>query len=404
MHKPKLGYYLQAPFYRDGNRIMVPFDVAEWSYEFMKHCSRFVCLMNHISAPPAGTSYYPISPQAEVVDLGPLQRHYLRILGKGFDRKLVYETSKTLDAVIVQGPTPLMRAIGNALHPSCLPVWLLVGLFIKSPKEQFRTHSSLRELLINMLKAWDVRNTRKAVRKGLFLGNNPIMKQFYGGKNPFHLVSKGLVKTGEINYKAPKWNSNPLQILFYSRLDPDKHVETLLRACGILKQQIDFRLILAGKTLVPAYEALLQKMVKDMGLEHLVEFRGHIPFKEKEKLFQDTDLYIFNTCATEGFPRTIWEAFANGLPTICSNYPGADLYFKDGENILLFPQMDHQALSNRIIELISNPTLRQNLIEQQYKLLAENTMEQSVRHISTLIAQNLTGEPRISLDVSRYNT
>ena len=387
----KLGYYAQAPFVVYQNEPYIPFDFAIWAEEFPKYCREFHFFLNEgatVDKPPI--SYAKLNGNCKLHNIGKLQPHWRRALGIGLDRSVILENTAHLDAFIIQGPTPLQIHVAKSTHPDCRIVLLLVGLWKKWPKEMFRTVSPWRERLINLLKKFNWYQTTKLINEFdvIFMGNNPATPDFYRAKKPFHVVSKGLVRPHEIRPPKESNEKATKRLVFYSRLDPEKNVELIIESFAKLRRTHDLELFVCGGSQSKKYLSFLKQRAIDHGVASEVKFLGNIPFDQKNTVFESADIYIFNTCTTEGFPRTIWEAFSHGVPTVCASFPGAREFFS-GEEVLIFEQNDADDMAAKIELLISDDKLKRQMVSKAYELLNKNTADKSVIHIAQIIKHEL---------------
>jgi glycosyltransferase involved in cell wall biosynthesis len=63
----------------------------------------------------------------------------------------------------------------------------------------------------------------------------------------------------------------------------------------------------------------------------------------------------------EGLPKTLIEAAACGRPIVSCDVPGCREVVRHGENGFLVPVRDARALSNALVELLENPSLRRKM-------------------------------------------
>jgi glycosyltransferase involved in cell wall biosynthesis len=129
--------------------------------------------------------------------------------------------------------------------------------------------------------------------------------------------------------------------LFVGRLSLEKGVMTLLRAWKGLK----------GKTLKIVGEGpLLEKVqgfVIQEGLRE-VELLSKKPRDEIFRLMQEAQALVFPSEWYEGFPMTIAEAFACGLPVIASRLGAMAEIVEDGRTGLFFEPGDPESLIEQI--------------------------------------------------------
>jgi hypothetical protein len=78
-----------------------------------------------------------------------------------------------------------------------------------------------------------------------------------------------------------------------------------------------------------------------------IEFSGTIPRSELYKQYHQADILVFPTLC-DGFGMVITEAFAHGLPVITTNRAGAADLIRHGENGLIIPAGNTEALTEAL--------------------------------------------------------
>jgi glycosyltransferase involved in cell wall biosynthesis len=395
----RLGLFNHGHYLTDENgQQYVTFDVAIWAERFGEMCNEYVCFLNNggtIKSNALPKSFHPISKKASIVNIGKQAPHRIKGFGIGLNKKAIYEGTKNLDYIIIQGPTPQQLPVAKAVHPNCKIASLLVGILTKAPKEIYRPagiKGAIKEYLKNVLRIYTNHLTCRLVNKYSYivLGNNPAMEKSYKiSGNRFNLVSKGLIRDEEIvsTERAPHYG--PLRLIFYSRLDPEKNVELLIKAVSELRKGGRQTILdVYGGTAVPSYISQINKLIDALGVKDYINFRGEIPNNKKVEIFNQSDIYIFNTCTNEGYPRTLWEGFAAGIPTICVSYLGIRQFFTNQE-ALIFEQNSLEDLLAKIKDLDGNLALQKTLIKNSQALLRENTIEKSTKYIYNLLHNKL---------------
>ena len=76
---------------------------------------------------------------------------------------------------------------------------------------------------------------------------------------------------------------------------------------------------------------------------------------EVSNILLSADVMLFPSLG-DGFPLSIMEGFASGLPVVCTENTGAADCIVDGENGFVVPVQDAGALRNRIEWFLSNRT------------------------------------------------
>jgi len=108
--------------------------------------------------------------------------------------------------------------------------------------------------------------------------------------------------------------------LFVGRIEERKNVRGLILSFKVLKDRfkVPHKLYIVGKT---GYGAKpIFKLVDELGLEKDIVFSGYLPNDKLAEVYQKADLFLFPTLY-EGFGLPVLEAFANGVPVICSDIP-----------------------------------------------------------------------------------
>lgn len=129
--------------------------------------------------------------------------------------------------------------------------------------------------------------------------------------------------------------------LFVGRLSPEKGVRTLLRAWKRVKG-VPLKVVGDG----PLTEEV-RGFVRKEGLEE-VELLGRRPREEVFRLIREARVLVFPSEWYEGFPMTIAEAFACGLPVVASQLGAMAEIVEDGRTGLLFRPGDPEDLAAKV--------------------------------------------------------
>lgn len=106
-------------------------------------------------------------------------------------------------------------------------------------------------------------------------------------------------------------------ILFLSRLDPVKNIEALLQALALLRsREASVVLLVAGGGRAP-YLAILEELVRQLGLEEHVIWLGHVEGERKAALLGAADVFVLPS-HSESFGIAAVEALLAGVPCILS--------------------------------------------------------------------------------------
>jgi glycosyltransferase involved in cell wall biosynthesis len=122
--------------------------------------------------------------------------------------------------------------------------------------------------------------------------------------------------------------------VFIGRLSPEKRVLTLLEAWQRLKQPIPLYILGGGPEL-----EFLQEYGKEVKLQ-TIRFFGQLPRAEALSILRNAAFLLFTSEWYESFPLTIIEAFACGVPVLCSRLGAMEEIISDRRTGLHFTSGD----------------------------------------------------------------
>lgn len=106
------------------------------------------------------------------------------------------------------------------------------------------------------------------------------------------------------------------KILFLSRLERRKGVETLLQACARLRD-LNVTVVVAGSG---PEERAARKLAGELQIN--TTWLGRVPDSEKASVFKGADVYCAPARSGESFGIVLVEAMAAARPVVCSDLPG----------------------------------------------------------------------------------
>ncbi|RMG69356.1 MAG: glycosyltransferase family 1 protein [Bacteroidetes bacterium] len=176
------------------------------------------------------------------------------------------------------------------------------------------------------------------------------------------LIPNGLADMGA-PYLADGQASRPgpPRLLFVGVLQPSKGVRVLLEAAHLLHQQgHDFVLEYMGRFESRAYQAEIEGLVAEWGLEEHVRFLGVQTGETKCRSFARCDIFCFPTYfESETFGLVALEAMQFAKPVVATRWRGVPTVVAEGETGFLVPPKEAAPLAAKIAELLSQPALRQ---------------------------------------------
>lgn len=164
------------------------------------------------------------------------------------------------------------------------------------------------------------------------------------------------------------------------RLDVQKGFEFLIEAMSRLREPFpELRCVIVGDG---PEKTRLQRKVESMGMQGLVYFVGEQA--DMRDWYGFFDLFALPSL-WEGLPNALLETMACGIPAVASSVDGVLEVVKDGENGLLVPPGDPEALAEALAELLKDSSLRSTLAEKGKKDVSERfTLDRMVQEYDNL--------------------
>ena len=102
--------------------------------------------------------------------------------------------------------------------------------------------------------------------------------------------------------------------------------------------------------------ARARKQVAELGMEHNFFFTGHRT--DLLDIYTSLDVFLM-TSLTEGLPNTVLEAMALCIPVVSTSVAGVPELVEHGKTGFLSPIRDVEGLTGQVLQLLSDPALRQ---------------------------------------------
>lgn len=232
---------------------------------------------------------------------------------------------------------------------------------------QILSDRELREGLQLMLKKTDAvivlsSNIQKKV-KDLF-----SLKEVYVVSNPCPTLNN-VVYTDQNNY-----------ILYMGALNRNKGYDILIKAFALIAaNHPQWKLIFAGEG--ETKQAL--QLAKECGIEEKVIALGWVAGEEKDRIFRNASIFCLSSYA-EGFPMSVLESWAYGLPLITTAVGGLSDILRDGENALVFSPGNKNELADKLTQLINDSKLRKKLSNASLELASDCNLKAINETITSL--------------------
>ncbi len=161
-------------------------------------------------------------------------------------------------------------------------------------------------------------------------------------------------------YRESKTDTEKVVFLYVCDFSPKKGVPILVEAMAtVCKAHPEARLRVIGmpKWRGAPIKQQAEKMIRDMGLQNMIDLVGVVNYYNMPKEYADADLFVLSSktdkeANKEGIPAVILEAMATGLPVISTRHAGIPEVVIDDITGYLVPEDDTSHLARTMIKLL----------------------------------------------------
>ena len=208
--------------------------------------------------------------------------------------------------------------------------------------------------------------------------NNKITKKNIRvlGHGNIRGIDLNFFKPAESNAPTHLEEKAPFTFVFVGRLVGDKGINELIAAFSHLnKEHPATRLVLVGpeeEKIDPIKPETKSEIDRNPAIDAVGQRSDVRPF------FTSADALVFPSYR-EGFPNVVIEAGAMGLPSIVTDINGSREIIIDGENGMIVPSKDAEALYQAMKHFVENPEDVKRMAENARPLIASRYEQSYVR-------------------------
>lgn len=206
-------------------------------------------------------------------------------------------------------------------------------------------------------------------------------------KKPIRVLGYGNVKGVDMTYfsrrpevmeKAATIKDDSLfTFLFVGRIVREKGINELCEAFEQVQNQFpNVRLFLVGK-FEDDIDPISEKSKTIIEQNPAIMAVGPKYGDDLLAYYAASDCFVFPSYR-EGFPNTVLEAGAMGLPSIVTDINGSREIVVDGKNGLIIPSKDSEALYQSVCRIIAEEGLRNQLISNARKMISSRYSKEYV--------------------------
>jgi glycosyltransferase involved in cell wall biosynthesis len=179
-----------------------------------------------------------------------------------------------------------------------------------------------------------------------------------------------------------------ITLLTIGRLDPEKNPLLLIEALADLERRFPgrYRLKWAGRG---EMETAVKRKAVERRIIDCIDFLGYVPFgPDLLSLYRNAHIFV-HVSLTEGVPRVLVEALASGVPVIATDVGGVTTLLDGGRAGLLVRPSDATALSDGIVRMTREESLREDVTRYGLAVARSMTREQMVQRTAQFISGSL---------------
>lgn len=162
-------------------------------------------------------------------------------------------------------------------------------------------------------------------------------------------------------------DTDKFTFLFVGRIVRDKGINELVEAFMRVREGCNVRLLLVGQyedNLDPVSEETRMRIEK---CEDIV-YAGPQYGRDLLAYYAVSDSFVFPSYR-EGFPNTVLEAGAMGLPSIVTDINGSREIIKDGKNGMIIPPRSVETLAEAMLRMVEDKTMRKQMAENAREMI-----------------------------------
>tara|TARA_B100002003_G_scaffold250711_1_gene291133 strand:- start:497 stop:2779 length:2283 start_codon:yes stop_codon:yes gene_type:complete len=232
--------------------------------------------------------------------------------------------------------------------------------------EEFQTGSfGFKAGIRRKVERWVAKSAEKIIVPSLYL--KKIISMWGVSEDNIYVIHNGLKK---IAYQGDKKVLRTLLqfdgklIISIGRIISLKRFDALIEAMpALLKQFPNIKLMIVGSG---PEEAVLNRLIQELGLEKHISLSGSLPKDVLFKYIHASDLLVLNSIH-ETFPHQLLEAMSIGTPVVATSVGGIPEIVENNKEGLLVKSGNEKELKKAIIKILTDENLSLRLTKEAKK-------------------------------------
>jgi len=372
----RLGFHYHIPAALIDGLIRTAGPQGRFMDALAEHCAEIVCFLHTPVRDEFQRMDYVVQQRnVRLVGLGPHASVPRRLLSARRYARTLREAGDNLDVLLLRGPSPLLPLLARAVRP--LPTsLLLVGDAVAGVSGL--PQPFWRKTAIRLLWKWNRRQQDRVAQRALTFVNSRKLFLELQTRVP-NLVETRTTTLSKTDFyrRDDTCAAPPYRLLYTGRLDRTKGLLDMVEAVAILVQAgLDVVLDLVGfpQKGDPVLDDI-KNLAASKGILERVNYLGYKSLgSELFGCYKVADVFVIASQASEGFPRTIWEAMAHSVPVVATAV-GSIPHFV-GQAAAVVQPNDCRGLASAIQTVLLNGTRRREMISLGCQLASAVTLEE----------------------------
>jgi 1,2-diacylglycerol 3-alpha-glucosyltransferase len=174
-------------------------------------------------------------------------------------------------------------------------------------------------------------------------------------------------------------------LLYVGRLDPEKHIEEILKSVAIAIKKIDFCFVVVGKGMS---KKALEQMANELGIAANVIFTGFVPDEDLPYFYKLSRCFIIASIA-ELLSLVTLQAMASALPIIAVDAGALSELITDKINGFLYKEGDLLAMAQFIEDIITNNDLHEQMSKNSLEFVQQHDIHKTLESFEKLYEINV---------------
>ena len=326
----KIAFYYHLDVAFHNGDIYIPSLLGVFINDLSSRVEEFILLAHTMKYDQKVHDFKLNSERIRLFDLGRKNNFAERLL---FGCPKLNNVSKVIDCdlLLVRAPTPLAPSLFKYFHHKCPITFLLVGDYSTIP---FSRYSS-RHILLSF---YEYRMNHHILPKVNVLVNSRALYEKYKKiTKDIYEVRTTTITEKDFYYREDTCQTNVIRLLYVGRYDWQKGFAELFEAVAKLKQTINIKLHMVGweDSANQNIRKEMEERIDAMGISDCVILEGKKSLgSELNSMYRMSDIFVLPSYS-EGMPRCIWEAMANGIPVVSTMVGGIPYNIENRREALL---------------------------------------------------------------------